>query len=302
MTYLRDHWQGKQPLAQAFWVNLALLGAGIFWAERFIRPPFIENPAIVATATVVFFFLFHVIVYAWQVVGVLRAGDWYLRESGSSIWVPAAHVGVIASVILTSISAFGAMQTLFVEKRDTSLAEAWERERAERYRLTLTEGGRLVRLSGIFELGITKNLALLLHDNPGVEGIELDSDGGYVAEGRGVARLIRDRRLDTYVFGVCKSACTTAFIGGRARMLGVNGRLGFHQYWLEDGYPELLLNPLAEQEKDSVFYRAQGVRAEFVDRLFQVPHDDLWYPMQSELLDAGVVQRILEDKPDDHRT
>lgn len=301
MTYLRDHWHGNQSLAWSFWINLVLLRAGIFWAEGITGPPVIQDPRLAAAATVTYFAVFHVIVYVWQVVGVLRAGDGYLKNAGSTIWVPAAHVGIVASLILTSVSAFGAMQTLFVDKRDANLAEVWESERAARYALTLSDGGRLIRMTGAFELGLTRSLATLLRDNPGVEGIILDSDGGYVAEGRGVARLIRDRGLDTYVFGVCKSACTTAFIGGRSRMLSEHGRLGFHQYWLEDGYPDVLLDPQEEQEKDSLFYRGQGIRPDFVERLFETPHDDIWYPVPSELLDAGVVQRILYDRPDDLR-
>lgn len=301
MKYLRDHWHGDQSLAWSFWVNLVLLRASIFWAERFTGPPVIEDSSLVTATTVVYFAVFHVLVYVWQVVGVLRAGDRYLKGSGSTVWVPAAHVGVIASLILTSVSAFGAMQTVFIGKRDTDLAAAWERERAARYALSLSDEGRLVNLSGTFELGITKSLASLLGDNPGIRGIVLESDGGYVAEGRGVARLIRDRQLDTYVFRECKSACTTAFIGGRTRTLGEHGKLGFHQYWLEDGYPASLLNPLEEQERDSLFYRGQGIRPDFVNRLFQTPHDDIWYPSHSELLDAGVVQRILYWEPDGSR-
>lgn len=299
MTYLFDHWHGRQSLAWSFWVNLVLLQAGVFWVERLIAPPVLPDKGLVAVATVAFVVVFHVIVYAWQVVGVLRAGDRYLKDSESSIWVPAAHVGVIVSFILTSVSAFGVMQTVFVEERDTNLAEAWERERAARYSLALSNAGTLVRITGIFELGLTRSLDSLLRDNPGVDGIVLDSDGGYIAEGRGVARLIRDRGLDTYVFGVCKSACTTAFIGGRVRTLGEHARLGFHQYRLEDGYPDVLLDPLAEQEKDGRFYQAQGVRADFVNRLFQAPHDDIWYPVLSDLVRSGVVQRILHDGLDD---
>lgn len=299
MNYIRDHWYGRQSLAWSFWVNLALLRAAIFSLERFTQPPFIQDTRLIAVVTVLFFIFFHVIVFAWQIVGVLRAGDVFLQRAGSTIWVPAAHVGVIASVILTSVSAFAAIQTLFVTKPNQNIAETWERERAGQYALALSADGRLVHLSGNFELGITRSLTKLLAQHPAVQGVVLSSDGGYVVEGRGVAKLIKARGLDTYVYDVCKSACTTAFIGGRERSMGDNGRLGFHQYWLEDGYPDSLLDPRQEQEKDREFFQQQGIKPAFLKRVFDKPHNDIWFPSLPELLQSGVVQRILHAAPVD---
>lgn len=292
MRYIRDHWRGRQSFAWSFWVNLVLLRAAIFWLEGFTEPIFAEYQLLTATATMVFFILFHVVIYAWQIVGLLRASDRYLAASGSSIWVPAAHVGIIATVILTSVSVLSAIQTLFVDRRDENLAEAWERERAGRYVLTVTEEGDFLYLTGDFELGLTRNLAALLDENPGVQGIVLSSDGGYVAEGRGVARLIQRRGLDTYVLGVCKSACATAFIGGMTRTLGEGGKLGFHQYSLEAGYPDMLVDPRAEQQEDRLFFEEQRIEPAFLTRIFDKPHNEIWFPRPSELLAAGVVHKI----------
>ena len=123
MSYVRDHWRGGQSLAWSFWVNLVLLRAAIFWLERFTKPPFVEDPRLVAAVAVAFFAICHMIVYAWQIVGVLRAGDRYLAGSGSSIWVPAAHVGIIASLMLTSVSVLASIQTLFVDRSDENRTE-----------------------------------------------------------------------------------------------------------------------------------------------------------------------------------
>lgn len=227
----------------------------------------------------------------------MRAGDVYLQRYRSSVLVPAAHVAVIASLILTIASGFAATQTLFFRQPDRNLAEEWERERAGRYRLSVDGDSRLLHLTGQFELGITRSLSSILDERPTITGIVLDSEGGYVVEGRGVARLIRERGLDTYVFGVCKSACTTAFIGGRERTIGPNGRLGFHQYSMEVNYPDKLLNPRAEQDRDRLFFAQQGVKPAFLSRVFDKPHDDIWFPELEELLEAGVVKRIsLEDR------
>ena len=297
MSYVRDHWRGGQSLAWSFWVNLVLLRAAILWLERFTGPPFLEDPRLAATATVAFLAAFHVIVYAWQIVGVLRAGDRYLARSSSSIWVPAAHVGIVASLMLTSVGVFASIQALLVDRSDENIAKTWEHERAGRYALTVTDGGRLARLTGDIELGITKNLSSLLRENQGVEGVVLSSDGGYVSEGRGVARLIQRQGLDTYVFAICKSACTTAFIGGATRVLGERGKLGFHQYALETGSTGAPIDPRAEQDKDRAFFGEQGIAGEFLSRIFDTPHQEIWFPDPQELLDAGVVHRIARDLP-----
>lgn len=293
MTYLRTHWRGEQPFAWSFWINLVLLRVAAFSLEGLLTPIFAEHPRILVVATVGFFLLFHVALYIWQIVGVLRAGDRYLQSYGSSIWVPAAHVGVIASFILTSVSGFAASQNLFVDKPDRNLAEAWQRERAARYTLTVTDDGRYIRLTGQFELGVTRGLTTLLSEHPDVRGIILNSEGGYISEGRGVARLIRNKGLDTYVFDVCKSACTTAFMGGKNRAIGENGRLGFHQYWVAVNYPEKLLSPQVEQDKDRSFFAEQGIHPRFLTQIFDKPHSDIWFPGREELLQAGVVQRII---------
>ena len=73
--YLRHHWQGRQSLAWSFWVNLVLLRAVILGVDRFTRPPFLEDPQMVAAATVAYFLVFHLAVFTWQIVGVVRACD-----------------------------------------------------------------------------------------------------------------------------------------------------------------------------------------------------------------------------------
>jgi hypothetical protein len=291
--YLRDHWRGRQSLAWSFWVNLVLLRAAILGLDRFTRPPFLEDPDAVAVATVAFFVVFHLIVFVWQVVGVVRACDAYQRDFGASGVTLITYVGIAGAVALTFTSASGAFVLLFQEPEGEPEYLAWERERAARYSLARdAEDPTLLRFSGTFELGVTKRLRALLERNSGIRALVLDSPGGHVYAGRGVATLVQRHDLDTFVVGQCNSACTTAFIAGETRVLAPGGRLGFHQHRMDADYPVYLVDEEAEMEKDLAFYRAQGIAEDFREKVFETPHDGLWFPSHEALLAAGVVHRI----------
>lgn len=297
--YIRNHWSGSQSLFRSFWINLILLRLAIVYLERFTRPPFIVEPKVAITATIAFFVVCQLVVLPWQIVGVLRSCDRYLAALNSIVWAWAIQFGIAASLILTLISVYSGFQSLFVDRRNVLDAVAPERLRAGRYRLTLTDDGRLIHLKGDFEFGITGKMEALLRQHRDVEGIVLSSDGGQVYEGRGVANLIVGYGLDTYVFETCKSACATAFIGGATRTLGTNGKLGFHQYRLDAGFANPLVDAGAEQEKDRRFYADRNIDAGFLRRVFDRPHDEIWFPDREELLAAGVVHRIADATPAD---
>lgn len=293
--YLRAHWRGRHSLAWSFWVNLVLLRVAILKLEPFTRPPFLEDPAVVAAATVAFALLFHVVVFAWQVVGVVRACDVYQSNAGTGSVAILTHIGIVGAIAVTLTSAIGAFLVLFQGPAGEPAYLAWERDRAARYVLVADPSdATLLRFTGTLELGATRKLTALLRDNPDIRGIVLDGPGGHVYEARGMAKLIQRHGLDTFVFGQCSSACTTAFIAGKTRILGPEGQLGFHQHSMDADYPAYLGDEEAEMRKDLAFYEAQGISAGFRAQVFVTPHDGLWFPTIQEMLAAGVVHRILE--------
>lgn len=291
--YLCRHWQGKQSLAWSFWVNLVLLRAAILELERFTHPPFVEDRPADVALTLSFFVVFHVVVFVWQVVGVVRACDAYQRNFGASSVALMAFIGIAGALLITLISAAGSFLPLVREPAGEPEYLARERERAARYSLAVdAENETLVQFTGTFELGVTKKLAALLEAHPAVRGIVLDSPGGHVYEGRGVAKLVQRHNVDTYVLDDCSSACATAFIAGNARVLGPHGRLGFHRHLMDANYPVYLVDEEAEMQKDLDFYEAQGIAPDFLKKVFHTSHDGLWRPSQAELLAAGVVTDI----------
>lgn len=158
--------------------------------------------------------------------------------------------------------------------------------------LQMFAGGKGIRMTGRIDHGATRRLETLLSGNAGVRYLELESPGGYVAEARGLVRLVRSYRLATYVRGECLSACTLAFASGSARHLAPGARLGFHRYRLASPLMPLFMNAEQEQRKDLDILRRHDVPQAFIDRIAATPPEAMWYPSHGELIAARMVDRI----------
>ena len=162
----------------------------------------------------------------------------------------------------------------------------------EKARLELAEAVKRVHsdLPIVLTTGFSEAVTPASTEAAGIEAIILNSNGGRVFEARGVAKQVRERDLDTYVSGHCRSACTIAFIAGKVRKLGSDAKLGFHSYRLEAALA--FVDPLEEQAKDRAVFLAQGIDSDFVERAFSTPHDAMWHPDADHLLRAGVIHEL----------
>jgi len=297
--YVRSHWHGRHPLTLSFWVNLALLRAVILGLEGFILTPLVVDAYAGAVSALLFFILADLIIYIWQVVGVLRACDRYQSAYGSISVVWALHFGILMSLMFTLVSLFTSVQSAFFERDQELLRTLAEQERADTYQLTLSGDGTVLTLKGSFDFGITKSVTAFLQAHPNVKAIVLASPGGITYEGRGIAKIVRDHGLGSYVFADCFSACTLAFIAGTTRTLGPNGQLGFHQYGMDADYQVLFVDSVAEQNTDREFFRSQKIEDAFLERIFEASQSDLWIPSTKVLLAAGVVHRVATEVIED---
>ncbi|MGR6429627.1 hypothetical protein [Rhizobium sp. PAMB 3182] len=287
-AYIRSHWRGEQGLWWSFAVNLVLLRALIFLAQWLLRPAKGDDYFDGRIAVFLLMFLFHGVVLVWQVVGVFRAGEAHIRSNGSIAAHWGAQLGVIIAFWLTISYAFEAWQTTIYIPKGESFAARMERERMSRYQMIVDDEAGVVSLVGSIELNATRRMRELLEGHPGIKTVTLASEGGNIFEARGLAKLIRERGIDTRVDGDCTSACTIIFIGGAQRIIGPGGRLGFHQYRVDAQYVVLGNDPAKEQEKDRGLYGEAGVAPAFLSQMFAKGAADMWFPTTAELLDAGV--------------
>ena len=286
-NYLRRHWQGECSLAWSFWVNFLLLFFVLNYLERFTLPPYLRGEPAVTAAVVGFFLVVRVVVYPWQVVGVIRACERHIKNRNDRSWAVAAEGVVVLSIAATLVAVFSSYQSLHGYRHSLRPPEPPAIERG--YSLDLIRDNTLIHLRGPFQVGITERVSQLLAAHPEVTGIILDSGGGQIYEGRGLARLIRENALATYSLEQCVSSCTTAFIAGTKRALGDHAKLGFHQYKNYAAMPVVDVDK--EQARDLALFAAQGIAPDFLRKVFAQPPEKMWWPEAAELLEAGVIHQ-----------
>lgn len=80
-------------------------------------------------------------------------------------------------------------------------------------------------ISGFFD-----RLVGALHQNPHITTISMGSGGGNVQEALRAGRFIREKGLNTQLYGSCMSACPLVFMGGINRSIFRDSeRFGFHK-------------------------------------------------------------------------
>lgn len=291
--YILAHWRGEQGLGWSFLVNLVGFRIAIFAAQEMTRPAPYQDYHEWAPMVLILTFLLHGVVFVWQAVGVIRAGEALIRHHGAIGLHWGAQLGVLIAFWFTASYALNAWQMTQDVSGEGNLAERLDSERAARYRLSAEPGGVFL-IEGSLELGITKRLDAALMNDIGIREIILSSEGGNIYEARGLARLFRDRGLSTTVIDECSSACTTAFIGGVERTLKTGARLGFHQYRVEADYDVLGADPRGEETRDKSLFLEVGIKQNFVARMHSATPGSMWYPDAAELLEAGVITTIAD--------
>lgn len=279
--YLAAHWYGRQPLAQSFWLNFLCPVVLINFLESQFDHVLTYLPHYGLTIAISYFIVCRLLIYPWQIVGLVRSSDRYIREYGDLLWVRAAYAGLVVSLLVATVTVFSTVQLLAVASITTKTV------------LRNTPLGVLIFIDGPISPGLTRELSSIMQHTTAVRGVMLNSSGGHIYESRGLAKLILQHKLNTYVNISCESACTTVFISGTQRYLTQHARLGFHQYQLNHINTHPLVDPVAEQAIDRAFFAQQGVSNSFLQRMFEHPHSELWFPELAELLVVGVVHEII---------
>lgn len=115
----------------------------------------------------------------------------------------------------------------------------------------------------------------------------MNSPGGHIQVGTRLYELFRARGVDTVAEGLCGSACTIAFIGGKERILNKGARLGFHS---AAGSGQVLIE--AANQKLLSTFREFGAGDAFIDQMLATPPEDVWYPDRKQLLANRIVTNI----------
>lgn len=296
MGFIGKHWKGEYPLGLSFWLIFVLLTAFYHYMEPLLQHPFSDRPLEYIGVTVGYLIVSRLIIFPWQIVGLLRSSDQHYLTHQRAFIRYGVQATIVVSLALTVAHIIGAAQSLVAYKEKMEFQANQDKRE---YSLELVDGGRLLHLQGPLDFGVVEAVKRIVDDNPRIEGVVLDSEGGQIYEGRGLGMLIDQHELDTYSFVGCSSACSTAFIGGRKRYLGTNAKLGFHRYRLDSNnilqfykFYDLEI----EEKKDLDVFKAKNLNDEFLRKVFQTPYDQMWFPDTQTLIDAGVIHTVVDQK------
>lgn len=280
------HWRGELPLAVTAWIHVLALTVAMAW----LAPWLAREGGFAAAETAGQFtaglalaaFRFGLLPL-WQLVGLWRASSRRLAAGGR----PTGRLAQVAAVVFTIAAAMAALVTAAEQLIGARVAYAVG---PYRYTVELLPGGREIEVRGGIAFGLTRDVEQLLATHPRVRRIRLNSGGGALSEAQRLRALIATRRLDTITTTGCASACVSAYVGGRFRILARGARLGVHlpRNWqpLNRG----AVNPAMAAEL--AFLRQAGLPDWFIAEWIQTG-SRMWFPPEEALRRAGVVTTII---------
>ena len=289
-SYFIKHWRGNHSLSKSFWVNNVALNVllAIFVAYWTFAGPRTEDPVFLARVILTFSVVGYVLISPWQFVGLWRSANRYTIEKTRTFWPRVVKLLIILGVL-------GSLVELTLERQsyEDLYHHSFQLTKEHNYDVTLE--GNTIFLDGDLDYGISEDVKKIILDNPNVDSIVLDSDGGLLYEGSELSVLILTNSLNTYTNKGCHSACTIAFISGNRRYISKGARLGFHQYsyYRKQSTIEKLAS-FDLQLDDANLFRKRGVSKEFIDMMYQAPPDDMWYPSYGELFKYGLVHEYAD--------
>lgn len=290
-SWVARHWRGELHLGLSWWLNCVLLTLLLYWLI-----PWLAHTSGMAgaqsasthTAMLGLVILQTGIIPLWQMVGLWQATDRCLRSTDR---IFTARLGQVAAVLFTL---FIATRGLVAGAEQVIAARVAWALGPYQYQVTLLPGAREIELSGGLGFGASAEVEALLASNPGVRRIRLNSGGGALSEGVRLRELIIAHGLDTYSSRECSSACVSAFIGGRLRILQRGARMGFH---LPRNWEPLSTGPVSSFYADEMrYFQQRGVPGWFLGNWIR-SGQKFWYPTEFQLQRAGIVSSLRGTPP-----
>ena len=180
--------------------------------------------------------LVHVVLAA----GALLAAAWFMggKSPGETASVPA--VTPMATAPSGAAQAKRAGDEVMVMRGQA----ATQRHEVDQARMTLLDGGKVLRIEGGVGRHFARQLDELLAGNRSVQRIDLSSGGGYMLEGFEAARVINRHNLIVRVKSHCASICVALWAAAFSRELEPDAVIGLHQWTAQC---EVMPSPEREQ-------------------------------------------------------
>ncbi len=277
---LMRFWRGEANLwltLLVFSLVLPLLGVTLL-APAFLSGDIMQEHPMRRIGSAAIFLTIIGLLGMFQLVAVWRATKadgrgWLARWlSRSAALLVAGGAGLVALMVLPGVSAM--------------LAAANDQDEIGRKGYAIRVERNTLVIQGYLTWKLLDDVRDRLARLSAIDTVLLESPGGHVGVGSKLADVLNTRGVTTLVTGTCASACTLAFVGGRARVLRRGGRLGFHGV-AGDGTTAIT----SGTQRFKLHFQRYGVAKDFIDRASAVSPASIWFPTHDELSRAGVLTR-----------
>lgn len=287
VSFFRRHLRGDYTLGRAYWLHAICLGALVpNLLIVCIAPMTAGRPARYGAAAVLLITAIGLVTWCWAAYGAWVSAAKHVQRGGKRFWANTARVMLIVGLI-SSVTNMVKMRHAYADYTHIALG----RQMGPESRFEVRVDGRSLLLEGGINDDTAGRLIAMLDASPGVRTVVLSSTGGWVTQGRAIADIIAARGLNTYVEHHCASACTIAFLGGKDRAADPTAKIGFHMFHSVAAVDDKINRSVNEKLVHDT-YSAVGLPPAFISKIVATSKQDIWYPDQQEMLQAGVLTRI----------
>uniref|UniRef100_UPI0040472C7F hypothetical protein n=1 Tax=Polynucleobacter sp. TaxID=2029855 RepID=UPI0040472C7F len=284
--FILQHWRGEFSLPLAYWgISFLLVSLIKVIGGYLVLEVESVTTSLTATAWILYmFYAFSLLLLTWSFVGTWRSATRYSSEKNSTIWSGLAKFAICLGILQISAT-FLTQEAKVLKVFAPYLIGADE---GKRIAVEILDDGKTMKLTGAFGNGSYNAFKKSLDKNPNINKISLQSGGGLFKEVSLIAEEILLKRIDTYVEDKCESFCTIVFLSGYNRFSTPAAKIGFHA-------PTLTGASHLDDEfnlSSRKLYAKLRVSKEFIDKIYSTPNSDMWYPTHTELLDAGIVNKV----------
>lgn len=277
------HGGGARSLAFAWWVHGVLLTT-VAIALEMHAADFGLAEAIASrrgyTLWIIAGVAFFLWLPAWQVISIFRAAAQAVTVNPPAVWARAAQVLTTLATVL-----FAARFMAFAGETASGVRLVWPLS-GTGYQVAVSHNGRLLEISGGLLFGVADAAEQALSAHPKVRRVRLNSGGGALSEARRLREQIQRHGLDTDSTTGCSSACVSAYLGGRHRLLRRSAHMGFHLPRTAGYGVRSALSP--EYARELAWFGRAGVPRDFLQRWIDSGRA-FWYPQPRQLQAAGLV-------------
>jgi len=283
-SYFKRHWRGELDLGISYWVNNVLFSLIITLITLGLGS--VASNVTDATLILVVFVLLYLFIFLifapWVYVGLWRSASNHIKKHHLLFWANVVRILVVIGVIRTGMLLVNNAypQTVGYVRLLTGTSNT------PSYMVELENNNTTLKIVGGINLGLTNKVADYMKQYPTIKSIHIESIGGLTSEARGVAKIVQENNLDTYVSGNCMSACTYIFVAGNKRTLSTHARLAFHRPAFA-GVDEKAMDRLIV--KDKKLFKEKGVDGAFIERIFSTPNSKVLEVSHEELKKVGIV-------------